>query len=133
MDRGSDTKKYVMSVARTILSQILAYIPLSVYGSWGVRELSALRMDVAGRGEGYRMAGLALDVDGFQYTGRVVVLLDEAMDYYLVLAYRPDGTAFTVYRDVSFDQLGELLDLFIEKGDMTDKEYGKRVERIYSE
>lgn len=113
-----------------MLKQILGTTDPRVFGSWGVSSRTAVQMVVEGSLGTYPMAGLALQVNGFLYKGRVVVLLDEAVDYYMVLAYR-DGERYTVYKDISFDQLGELLDIFIERGTMSDKEYWEKIVEEY--
>jgi hypothetical protein len=53
-------------------------------------------------------------------------------DYYRILGIDEEGELVTLRHDICFDQLGEVLDQIIEKGDMTEEEYLQRIEKEYA-
>jgi hypothetical protein len=71
-------------------------------------------------------------VHGFNYKGKLLVAYDEGVDYYRILGTDEEGELVTLRHDIYFDQLGEVLDQIIEKGDMTEEEYLQRIEEEYA-
>ena len=80
------------------------------------------------------MAALVMQVNGFQFQGKIYIALDEGSDYYkydeqgnLISVTDPKGTTKEYHHDISFDELGDVLDLMIETGGMTKEEYQAKV------
>ena len=72
------------------------------------------------------MAALVMQVNGFQFQGKVYIALDEGSDYYRIYGEK-DGTTKEYHHDVAFDELGDVLDSMIETGGMTKEEYQAKV------
>ena len=73
-------------------------------------------------GEDFTMAALVMQVNGFQFQGKVYIALDEGSDYYRIYGEK-DGTTKEYHHDIAFDELGDVLDSMIETGNMTKEEY----------
>lgn len=52
-------------------------------------------------------------------------------DYYRICGEK-DGTTKEYHHDIAFDELGDVLDLMIETGGMTKKEYQAKVKDFVS-
>ena len=68
------------------------------------------------------MAALVMQVNGFQFQGKIYVALDEGSDYYRIYGEK-DGTTKEYHHDIAFDELGDVLDSMIETEGMTKEEY----------
>ena len=77
-------------------------------------------------GEDFTMAALVMQVNGFQFHGKVYIALDEGSDYYHIYGEK-DGTTKEYYHDIAFDELGDVLDSMIETGGMSKEEYQAKV------
>ena len=75
-------REHVRSVVNTIFSQILHTTPMDVINSWGISRINATQIYI----EDFAMAALALQVNGFQFQGKVYIALDEGSDYYRSMA-----------------------------------------------
>ena len=58
------------------------------------------------------MAVLVMQVNGFQFQGKIYIALDEGSDYYRIYGEK-DGTTKEYHHDIAFDELGDVLDLMI--------------------
>ena len=67
------------------------------------------------------MAALVMQVNGFQFQGKVYIALDEGSDYYRIYGEK-NGTTKEYHHDIAFDELGDVLDSMIETGGMTKEE-----------
>ena len=72
------------------------------------------------------MAALVMQVNGFQFQGKVYIALDEGSDYYRIYGEK-DGTTKEYHHDIAFDELGDVLDSMIEIGGMSKEEYQAKV------
>ena len=72
-------------------------------------------------GEDFTMAALVMQVNGFQFQVKVYIALDEGSDYYRIYGEK-DGMTKEYHHDISFDELGDVLDSMIETGGMTKEE-----------
>ena len=72
------------------------------------------------------MAVLVMQVNGFQFQGKIYIALDEGSAYYRIYGEK-DGTTKEYHHDIAFDELGDVLDLMIETGGMTKEEYQAKV------
>ena len=107
-------KEYVMNAAETARKQLFGMTPAPVIMSWGIGGLYATVFK--------DMPALMLRVNGRLFKGFVVIALNGS-DYYEV--YLKNGKEIRLVSDeVCFDELGELIDRHIERGD-NQKEYDK--------
>ena len=67
-----------------------------------------------------------MQVNGFQFQGKVYIALDEGSDYYRIYGEK-DGTTKEYHHDIAFDELGDVLDSMIEIGGMSKEEYQAKV------
>ncbi len=72
------------------------------------------------------MVALVMQVNGFQFQGKVYIALDEGTDYYRIYGEK-GGTTREFHHDIAFDELGEVLDSMIETGGMTNEGYQEKV------
>jgi hypothetical protein len=107
-------KAYAIGVAKTIIAQIIAQIGKSAFWSWGVEKTSATYTSA-------NYPAVLMHVNGRQYTGAVVVELDEGRDLYNVYTVK-DGKTSIEAKGLFCDTLGTWLDQFIEVGE-DEKEY----------
>ena len=119
-------REHVRSVVNTIFSQLLHTTPIDVINSWGISKMYATQIVKNVNGEDFTMAALDMQVNGFQFQGKVYIALDEGSDYYRIYGEK-DGTTKEYHHDIAFDELGDVLDLMIETGGMTKEEYQAKV------
>lgn len=107
-------KDYVMRIAETIREQLVSMTDTAILMSWGIHEFMATV---------YKdLPGLKFCVNGRLFQGYVLICLNGS-DYYEVYLQNEEGTS-CISDEVCFDELGELIDRYIESG--TDKdEYDK--------
>lgn len=105
-------KEYVMNVAKTAKEQLFGMTPTMVIMSWGVSGMYATVFK--------DMPALMLKVNGRLFNGFVVIALNGS-DYYEVYLNNENETRL-VSDEVCLDELGELIDRHIERGD-NKKEY----------
>ena len=118
-------KSHTIEVAATIWQQLKQYTDYNILWSWGIRNIRAAEID--------SRAGLAFDVNGFQYKGTVIIKLDEGADLYDICLVQ-EGKLTIVRSEVYFDELGSIIDDIVERRQgMSDEEYGQMVESAYSE
>ena len=101
-------KDYVMQIANTIAQQLIGTTPANVICSWGA--FYGFRATI------YRdMAALKFRVNGRLFQGDVIIAYNEN-DTYEVYLKNEDGTRL-VKDDVYFDEMSEVIDVAIERGD----------------
>lgn len=101
-------KDYVMQTANTIAQQLLATTRQNVLFSWGA--FYGFRATV------YKdMAALKFKVNGRLFKGDVIIAYNEN-DTYEVYLKNEDGTRL-VKDDVYFDEMSEVIDVAVERGD----------------
>ena len=81
-------------------------------------------------GENFTMAALVMQVNGFQFQGKVYIALDKGSDYYRIYGEK-NGTTKEYHHDIAFDELGDVLDLMIETGGMTKEEYQAKERTLF--
>lgn len=101
-------KDYVMQTANTIAQQLLATTRQNVLFSWGAFYgfRAAIYKD---------MAALKFRVNGRLFQGDVIIAYNEN-DTYEIYLKNEDGTRL-VKDDVYFDEMGEVIDVAIERGE----------------
>lgn len=115
----------VARIAAEAWNTMLRIEGINVVGSWGVSKKYVLE---------YRdMPSLALQVDGTQFTGIVIISLNEGKDYYEVrltevnpLLLDDNSPIKQTVTDVFFDELGRTIDQLVERPlGMSDEDYNK--------
>lgn len=91
-----------------------------IMGSWGVIGMKAT--------EFRNMNGLTFMVNGFIHKGIVNIVYNAGGDYFEVFTLNENSEVKDHIRDVYFDELVDVVDRLVEKGDFTDEEYRIRVE-----
>lgn len=114
-------KSYLKEIIGSMVGQISLSAPISHQMSWGIEKVYAQYYPH----HGHPSPTLVMKVNGFNYKGIVRVVYNEGTDLYDIL------TNGDVIEDVYCDVLGNVLDKLIEKGDMSEEEYRKRVEQTY--
>lgn len=120
-------KEHVKSIVRTILAQLIGTTSSDIIGSWGVSKFYAAQIVKTIDEVEVTMAALVMQVSGFQFKGLVYVALDEGSDYYRIFGVQ-DGISKEYYSEVSFDELGDKLDMMIETGNMSKEEYLQQID-----
>ena len=100
--------------------------PIDVINSWGISKMYATQIAKNVNGEDFTMAALVMQVNGFQFQGKIYIALDEGSDYYRIYGEK-NGTTKEYHHDIAFDELGDVLDSMIETGGMTKEEYQAKV------
>ena len=59
--------------------------PIDIINSWGFSKMYATQIIKNVNGEDFTMAALVMQVNGFQFQGKVYIALDEGTDYYRIL------------------------------------------------
>lgn len=86
--------------------------PIDIINSWGISKMYATQIIKNVNGEDFTMAALVMQVNGFQFQGKVYIALDEGSDYYRIYGEK-DGTTKEYHHDIAFDELGDVLDSMI--------------------
>ena len=105
-------KDYVTQIADTIAQQLLATTPKNVLFSWGAFYgfRAAIYND---------MAALRFKVNGRLFKGDVIIAYNDN-DTYEVYLKNEDG-ARLVKDDVYFDEMSDVIDIAIERGENINK------------
>lgn len=101
--------KYILSILRSNSLVVM---------SWGAHNFKATA------------TGLSFQVNGFIFTGKVVVEYDEGPDLFTIRFYRQDGSLFKVEDYVYVDALVYVIDRNVENTG-NQEEYKSRVEAEY--
>ena len=104
--------------------------PIDIINSWGISKMYATQIVKNVNGEDFTMAALVMQVNGFQFQGKVYIALDEGSDYYRIYGEK-NGTTKEYHHDIAFDELGDVLDLMIETGGMTKEEYQAKERTLF--
>ena len=62
--------------------------PIDVINSWGISKMYATQIVKNVNGEDFTMAALVMQVNGFQFQGKIYIALDEGSDYYRIYGKR---------------------------------------------
>lgn len=101
-------KDYVMQIANEAARQLLATTPKNVLFSWGA--FYGFRATI------YRdMAALKFRVNGRLFQGDVIIAYNENDTYEIYL--QDNGGTRLVKDDVYFDEMSDVIDVAIERGD----------------
>lgn len=104
--------------AEYIASLLTSSLP--IMASWGTMKMRAT--------EFRNMNGLTFTVNGFIHKGVVNIVYNAGGDYFEVFTMNENSEVKDHVKDVYFDELVDVVDRLVEKGDSTDEEYINRVE-----
>jgi hypothetical protein len=82
-------------------------------------------------GMDFSMAALVMEVNGFNFKGKLYVALDEGSDYYRIYCEK-NGILKEEHHDIGVEELGAVLDSMIETGGLSKEEYQKKVMERYN-
>ena len=118
-------REHVRSVVNNIFFQLLHTTPIDVINSWGISKMYATRIVKNVNGENFSMAAIVMQVNDFQFQGKVYIALNESSDYYRIFGEK-DGTTKEYHHNIAFDELGDVLDSMIETGGMSKEDTKQR-------
>lgn len=120
---------FVKNVDNVIWQQVKVSASPYVIGSWCVTQLYAQEITY----NNIHMAALVMQVDGFNFSGFALVALNDGKDLYdIFTAETEDAELICHQTDVYCDSLAHALDTLIEKGDLTEEQYERRIKEAYS-
>lgn len=96
-----------------------------IFFSWGVTDFEPI--------EYQNMNGVTFMTDGFIHNGRVNIVFNMDGDYFEVFIIDENEKIVNHVRDVYFDDLVDVVDRLVERGDMTDAEYDSKLDKWFNE
>lgn len=126
-------KKQIGRAICTILQQLALTTPLNVVYSWGITNKVATQIEITVDGMERTVAALMMDVNGFNYQGRLYVTNNRVKQTFGLYSER-NGMLHEENENIAFKDLGQVLDAVIETGGMSQqkhqqklREYAKRL------
>ena len=119
-------KKQIGRAACTILQQLALTTPLNVVYSWGVTNKVATQIEITVDGMERTVAALMMDVNGFNYQGRLYVINNRVKQTFGLYSER-NGMLHEENENIAFKDLGQVLDAVIETGGMSQQEHLQRL------
>lgn len=119
-------KKQIGRAACTILQQLALTTPLNVVYGWGVTNKVATQIEITVDGMEKTVAALMMDVNGFNYQGRLYVTNNRVKQTFGLYSER-NGMLHEENENIAFKDLGQVLDAVIETGGMSQQEHLQRL------
>ena len=119
-------KKQIGKTVRTILQQLAFTTPLNVVYSWGITNKVATQIEITVDGMEKTMAALMMDVNGFNYQGRLYVTNNRVKQTFGLYSER-NGMLHEENENIAFKDLGQVLDAVIETGGMSQQKHLQRL------
>lgn len=116
-------REEIIRIAGVIWDQLQATVPWVTRSSWGLESVRC--------GLFNEMATLKLKVNGFHHKGWVYISYDEGLDLYNIYLVTDSREVVKEVEGVYCDEFGDLLDQYIERGNMSMEEYTERVRKEY--
>ena len=120
------SKKQIGRAACTILQQLALTTPLNVVYSWGVKNKVATQIEITVDGMEKNVAALMMDVNGFNYQGRLYVTNKRVKQTFGLYSER-NGMLHEENENIAFKDLWQVLDAVIETGGMSQQEHLQRL------
>ena len=120
------SKKQIGRAACTILQQLALTTPLNVVYSWGVTNKVATQIEITVDGMEKTVATLMMDVNGFNYQGRLYVTNNRVKQTFGLYSER-NGMLHEENENIAYKDLGQVLDAVIETDGMSQQEYLQRL------
>lgn len=119
-------KKQIGRAACTILQQLALTTPLNVVYSWGITNKVATQIEITVDGMEKTVAALMMDVNGFNYQGRLYVTNNRVQQTFGLYSER-NGILHKENESMAYKDLGQVLDAVIETGGMSQQEHLQRL------
>ena len=119
-------KKQIGRAVCTILQQLALTTPLNVVYSWGVTNKVATQIEITVDGMEKTVATLMMDVNGFNYQGRLYVTNNRVKQTFGLYSER-NGMLHEENENIAYKDLGQVLDAVIETDGMSQQEYLQRL------
>lgn len=119
-------KKQIGRAACTILQQLALTTPLNVVYGWGVTNKVATQIEITVDGMERTVAALMMDVNGFNYQGRLYVTNNRVKQTFGLYSER-NGMLHEENKNIAFKDLGQVLDAVIETGGMSQQKHLQRL------
>lgn len=119
-------KKQIGRAACTILQQLALTTPLNVVYGWGVTNKVATQIEITVDGMEKTVAALMMDVNGFNYQGRLYVTNNRVKQTFGLYSER-NGMLHEENENIAFKDLGQVLDAVIETGGMSQQKHLQRL------
>ena len=120
------SKKQIGRAVCTILQQLSLTTPLNVVYSWGVTNKVATQIEIMVDGTEKAVAALMMDVNGFNYQGRLYVTNNRVKQTFGLYSER-NGMLHEENENIAFKDLGQVLDAVIETGGMSQQKHLQRL------
>ena len=120
------SKKQIGRAVCTILQQLALTTPLNVVYSWGVTNKVATQIEITVDGMEKNVAALMMDVNGFNYQGRLYVTNNRVKQTFGLYSER-NGMLHEENENIAFKDLWQVLDAVIETDGMSQQEYLQRL------
>ena len=119
-------KKQIGRAVCTILQQLALTTPLNVVYSWGITNKVATQIEITVDGMEKAVAALMMDVNGFNYRGRLYVTNNRDKRTFGLYSEQ-NGMLHEENKDIAYKDLGKVLDGVIETGGLSQQEYLQRL------
>lgn len=119
-------KKQIGRATCTILQQLALTTPLNVVYSWGITNKVATQIEITVDGMERTVAALMMDVNGFNYQGRLYVTNNRVKQTFGLYSER-NGMLHEENENIAFKDLGQVLDAVIETGGMSQQKHQQRL------
>ena len=119
-------KKQIGRAVCTILQQLALTTPLNVVYGWGVTNKVATQIEITVDGMERTVAALMMDVNGFNYQGRLYVINNRVKQTFGLYSER-NGMLHEENENIAFKDLGQVLDAVIETGGMSQQKHLQRL------
>ena len=120
------SKKQIGRAVCTILQQLALTTPLNVVYSWGVTNKVATQIEITVDGMERTVAALMMDVNGFNYQGRLYVINNRVKQTFGLYSER-NGMLHEENENIAYKDLGQMLDAVIETGGMSQQKHLQRL------
>ena len=120
------SKKQIGRAACTILQQLALTTPPNVVYSWGITNKVATQIEIMVDGMEKNVAALMMDVNGFNYQGRLYVTNNRVKQTFGLYSER-NGMLHEENENIAFKDLGQVLDAVIETGGMSQQKHLQRL------
>lgn len=120
------SKKQIGRAVCTILQQLALTTPLNVVYGWGVTNKVATQIEITVDGMERTVAALMMDVNGFNYQGRLYVTNNRVKQTFGLYSEQ-NGMLHEEKKSIAYKDLGQVLDAVIETDGMSQQEYLQRL------
>ena len=108
------------------MQQLALTTPLNVVYGWGVTNKVATQIEITVDGMERSVAALMMDVNGFNYQGRLYVTNNRVKQTFGLYSEQ-NGMLHEEKKSIAYKALGQVLDAVIETDGMSQQEYLQRL------